>query len=102
MKTSKTVLPGAGLTLLLVFATVFGLPARNADDSKYRVFCANGKIEVEQRTLEQEKNARGSSVCQLAEFLTICPTRRRKPKSVVAKALIVSAISQVSWGRVCR
>ncbi|HZJ46594.1 MAG TPA: hypothetical protein VFD63_22660 [Pyrinomonadaceae bacterium] len=68
MKTSKTVLPGAGLTLLLVFATVFGLPARNADDSKYRVFCANGKIEVEQRTLEQEKNARGSSVCQLAEF----------------------------------
>ena len=68
MKTSKTVLPGAGLTLLLVFATVFSLPARNADDSKYRVFCANGKIEVEQRTLEQEKNARGSSVCQLAEF----------------------------------
>lgn len=37
-------------------------------DSKYRVFCANGKLEVEQRTLEQEKNARGSSVCQLAEF----------------------------------
>ena len=68
MKTSKTVLPGAGLTLLLVFATVVGLPARNTDDSKYRVFCANGKIEVEQRTLEQEKNARGSSVCQLAEF----------------------------------
>ena len=68
MKTSKTVLPGAGLTLLLVFATVFGLPARNADDSKYRVFCANGKMEVEQRALEQEKNARGSSVCQLAEF----------------------------------
>jgi hypothetical protein len=68
MKTSKTVLPGAGLTLLLVLTTVFGLPARNADDSKYRVFCANGKIEVEQRTLEQEKNARGSSVCQLAEF----------------------------------
>ena len=68
MKTSKTVLPGAGLTLLLVFATVFGLPARNADDSKYRVFCANGKMEVEQRTLEQEKNARRSSVCQLAEY----------------------------------
>ena len=37
-------------------------------DSKYRVFCANGKIEVEQRTLEQQKNARGSNVCQLAEF----------------------------------
>jgi len=68
MKTSKTLLPGAGLTLLLVFASVFGLSGKTSVDSKYRVFCANGKIEVEQRTLEQEKNARGSSVCQLAEF----------------------------------
>jgi hypothetical protein len=39
-----------------------------ADDSKYRVFCADGKIEVEQRTLEQEKNARGSNVCVLGEY----------------------------------
>lgn len=39
-----------------------------ASDSKYRVFCANSKIEVEQRTLEQQKNARGSNVCVLAEF----------------------------------
>jgi hypothetical protein len=68
MKASKRFLPGAGLTLLLVIATAFGLPGKIAVDSKYRVFCANGKIEVEQRTLEQEKNARGSSVCQLAEF----------------------------------
>ena len=68
MKASKRFLPGAGLTLLLVIATAFGLPGKTAVDSKYRVFCANGKIEVEQRTLEQEKNARGSSVCQLAEF----------------------------------
>lgn len=37
-------------------------------DSKYRVFCANNKIEVEQRTLEQQKNARGSNVCELAAF----------------------------------
>lgn len=37
-------------------------------DSKYRVFCANNKIEVEQRTLEQQKNARGSNVCVLGEF----------------------------------
>ena len=42
--------------------------ASSADDSKYRVFCADGKIEVEQRTLEQEKNARGSNVCVLGEF----------------------------------
>ena len=37
-------------------------------DSKYRVFCANSKVEVEQRTLEQQKNARGSNVCMMAEF----------------------------------
>ena len=37
-------------------------------DSKYRVFCADGKVEVEQRTLEQQKNARGSNVCMMAEF----------------------------------
>ena len=68
MITSKRLLLAAGLTLLILIASVFGLPGRHGDDSKYRVFCANGKIEVEQRTLEQEKNARGSSVCQLAEF----------------------------------
>jgi hypothetical protein len=69
-KTTNLVLASA-ITLLIALATVVGVPTsapnHNAD-SKYRVFCANGKLEVEQRTLEQEKNARGSSVCQLAEF----------------------------------
>ena len=58
--------------LLVILAIVFEVPAsatRNSGlDSKYRVFCANNKIEVEQRTLEQQKNARGSSVCVLGEF----------------------------------
>lgn len=61
--------------LLLTFATVLTAPALGPDnvsnDSKYRVFCANNKIEVEQRTLEQQKNARGSNVCMLAEFDTL-------------------------------
>jgi hypothetical protein len=43
-------------------------PKRVRDDSKYRVFCADNKLEVEQRTLEQEKSARGSNVCMMAEF----------------------------------
>ena len=63
---------GSGLALLFILATVPGPPTSatrsSAVDSKYRVFCANNKIEVEQRTLEQQKNARGSNVCQLAEF----------------------------------
>ena len=62
----------ARLFLLLVLAiclAAVGFASRSVGvDSKYRVFCANNKIEVEQRTLEQQKNARGSSVCMLAEF----------------------------------
>ena len=58
--------------LLLILATAFVVPGSATKslsaDSKYRVFCANNKIEVEQRTLEQQKNARGSNVCVLGEF----------------------------------
>ncbi|MBA2702299.1 MAG: hypothetical protein H0U60_00415 [Blastocatellia bacterium] len=72
MKKTISLLFGTGMTLLILWATVFGVrtlkPKNVPDDSKYRVFCANNKLEVEQRTLKQEKNARGSNVCQLAEF----------------------------------
>ena len=75
MKKAISVLFLSGIALVLLFVTVFGVPktasTRLPVDSKYRVFCANSKIEVEQRTLEQQKNARGSSVCQLAEFDTL-------------------------------
>ena len=57
--------------LLLITLMAAVASAGHFDDSKYRVFCANGKVEVEQRTLEQEKNARGSNVCALAEFNTL-------------------------------
>jgi hypothetical protein len=59
-----------GAILLVALLAAAALAGR-LDDSKYRVFCANGKVEVEQRTLEQEKNARGSNVCVLAEFDTL-------------------------------
>jgi hypothetical protein len=72
MKKTTNLILGSAITLLIALATVVGVPTlapnHTNEDSKYRVFCANGKVEVEQRTLEQEKNARGSSVCQLAEF----------------------------------
>ena len=63
---------GMSALLLITFATVLSVPALAprsiSEDSKYRVFCANNKIEVEQRTLEQQRDARGSNVCMLAEF----------------------------------
>jgi hypothetical protein len=72
MKTTTNLLLGSGMIMLIGLFTVFGVetfaPGNLHEDSKYRVFCANNKIEVEQRTLDQEKNARGSNVCQLAEF----------------------------------
>jgi hypothetical protein len=72
MKNPTSLLLGSAMIMLIGLFTVFGVgtpaPGNLHEDSKYRVFCANNKVEVEQRTLEQEKNARGSSVCQLAEF----------------------------------
>ena len=72
MKKTSNLLLGSAMTVLIALATVVGVPTlaprSTAADSKYRVFCANGKLEVEQRTVEQEKNARGSNVCMLAEF----------------------------------
>ena len=66
MKTIKNPLLPVTFIALLVAS---GLAATNSTaDQKYRVFCANKKIEVEQRTLEQQKNARGSDVCVLGEF----------------------------------
>ncbi|MGQ9895961.1 MAG: hypothetical protein ACUVR8_00140 [Acidobacteriota bacterium] len=38
-------------------------------DVKYRLYCANGKIEVDTRTPEQMQRARGQ-VCLLDEFET--------------------------------
>lgn len=39
-----------------------------ADSTKYYVYCANGRIEVDSRNPEQMKSARGSDVCSFGEF----------------------------------
>ena len=70
MKKGRITVLGLNALLLIVLSAAAAWAGR-FDDSKYRVFCANGKVEVEQRTLEQEKNARGSNVCVLAEFDTL-------------------------------
>lgn len=72
MNRIKTLPSALSLLLVIMLATIFATAASSSKnlgvDSKYRVFCANNKIEVEQRTLEQQKNARGSNVCVLGEF----------------------------------
>jgi hypothetical protein len=71
MKKGRTAALKFSALLFIVIPAVVVTAASHFDDSKYRVFCANAKVEVEQRTLEQEKNARGSNVCVLAEFDTL-------------------------------
>lgn len=72
MKKTRSVLLGLIAIVLVALSNALAAPEPASEglraDSKYRVFCANNKIEVEQRTLEQQKNARGSNVCVLAEF----------------------------------
>lgn len=70
MNKGRKALLGLGALLLVALPAAVAAGGR-PDDSMYRVFCANGKVEVEQRTLEQEKNARGSNVCVLAAFDTL-------------------------------
>lgn len=72
MENARIILLNVIVAVVVCVAAVVAIPKNSSaavgDDSKYRVFCANGKIEVEQRTLEQQKNARGSNVCVLGEF----------------------------------
>lgn len=51
-----------GIALLAMFSTAL------LSGTQYSVFCANGKIEVDSRTLDQMKSARGSGTCLIKEF----------------------------------
>jgi len=55
-----------GFTLALLLLTILWSSEALAD--KYRVYCANGKIEVDTRDVKQMKSARGSSTYMLGEF----------------------------------
>ncbi len=57
-----------GFALMLGATAVHGTIQAAAG---YRVYCAKGKIEVDSRSLEQMKRARGEDVCLLREFPTL-------------------------------
>lgn len=52
--------------LLIPVAMAAALPA--AAQTRYSVYCANNKIEVDSRTPEQMRSARGSGACLLQSF----------------------------------
>lgn len=49
------------LALCIIAPVAFG-------ESYYNVYCAEGKIEVDSRTLDQMKSARGLDTCLLKSF----------------------------------
>lgn len=55
-----------GFALVFLLLTILWSSEALAD--KYRVYCANGKIEVDTRDVKQMKSARGSSIYMLGEF----------------------------------
>ncbi len=60
--------------MALGFAMIFGASSIATTVNAaagYRVYCAKGKIEVDSRSLEQMKRARGDDVCLLKEFPTL-------------------------------
>ncbi|MBX7218763.1 MAG: hypothetical protein K1Y36_02345 [Blastocatellia bacterium] len=59
------------LTLVFGFLALIGAGQVAAANAKYTVYCANGKIEIDSRSLEQMKAARGNNVCVLADFTAL-------------------------------
>ncbi|MDB5412640.1 MAG: hypothetical protein JWR10_975 [Rubritepida sp.] len=54
-------------SLIVLGLLTAALPAA-AQSTRYTVYCANEKIEVDSRTPQQMASARGSGTCQLQSF----------------------------------
>jgi hypothetical protein len=55
----------------LIFILTLSTNPSHAEQTKYSVYCTNNKIEVNMRTIEQMKSARGSDVCQFGQFTSL-------------------------------
>lgn len=55
-------------TLLACGAFFIGTTFVSAASTTYKVYCANGKIEVDSRDLKQMQSARGSGTYMMSEF----------------------------------
>jgi hypothetical protein len=47
---------------------IFGIATPAFSETKYFVYCANSKIEIDMRDPAQMKSARGSDVCMFGQF----------------------------------
>jgi hypothetical protein len=58
----------AALCTVLVMAGIIITRGPLMSETKYTVYCAEGHIEVEMRTLDEMKSARGSNTCVKGSF----------------------------------
>jgi hypothetical protein len=56
------------LCIVLVMAGIIITRGPLMSETKYTVYCAEGHIEVEMRTLDEMKSARGSNTCVKGSF----------------------------------
>jgi hypothetical protein len=62
----KTIL--SAIAIVFALTTVIAISARLAGSTPYVVYCAEGKIEIDTRTLDEMKSARGSNTCAKGTF----------------------------------
>lgn len=73
MRTLRTI---SALALVLGMLVAFGARQAAFAAGRYHVYCANGRLEVDSRTLEQMKAARGENVCLMADFDTLAEAEK--------------------------
>ena len=56
------------MRIFMLAAALVALAPFTAQAASYFVYCASEKIEVDSRSFEQMKSARGSGICQLGSF----------------------------------
>lgn len=61
-------LRAAGIVAVAAITLGIAVASSRAETSHYYVYCANGRIEVDGRSPEQMRIARGSDVCVLGTF----------------------------------
>jgi hypothetical protein len=56
------------LTSILIITVIIFASTNSYSATKYSVYCANDKIEVDSRDFDQMKSARGSNTCIVKQF----------------------------------
>lgn len=65
---TRTIPPALAPSLAAACAAALVLVASSAPALAYGVYCANNRIEIDSRSFEQMRIARGSGICMFGQF----------------------------------